>query len=32
MVFKWNKAHSPLKMNIALDHVGGAALYLLFWG
>ena len=29
MVFKWNKAHSPLKMNIALDHVGGAALYLL---
>ncbi len=29
MVFKWNKAHSPLKINIELDHVGGAALYLL---
>jgi enoyl-[acyl-carrier protein] reductase I len=29
MVFKWNKAHSPLKMNIELEHVGGAALYLL---
>ncbi|HMI96794.1 MAG TPA: enoyl-ACP reductase FabI [Micropepsaceae bacterium] len=29
MVFKWNKAHSPLKKNIELDHVGGAALYLL---
>ena len=29
MVFKWNKAHSPLKMNMALDHVGGAALYFL---
>jgi enoyl-[acyl-carrier protein] reductase I len=28
-VFKWNKAHSPLKKNIELDHVGGAALYLL---
>jgi enoyl-[acyl-carrier protein] reductase I len=28
-VFKWNKAHSPLKMSIGLDHVGGAALYLL---
>jgi len=28
-VFKWNKAHSPLKMNVALDHVGGSALYLL---
>jgi enoyl-[acyl-carrier protein] reductase I len=28
-VFKWNKAHSPLKMNVSLDHVGGAALYLL---
>ena len=29
LVFKWNKAHSPLKRNIELDHVGGAALYLL---
>jgi len=29
LVFKWNKAHSPLKKNIGLDHVGGAALYLL---
>jgi len=29
LVFKWNKAHSPLKKNIELDHVGGAALYLL---
>jgi enoyl-[acyl-carrier protein] reductase I len=29
LVFKWNKAHSPLKMNIGLAHVGGAALYLL---
>jgi enoyl-[acyl-carrier protein] reductase I len=28
-VFKWNKAHSPLKKNMELDHVGGAALYLL---
>jgi enoyl-[acyl-carrier protein] reductase I len=28
-VFKWNKAHSPLKMNMGLDHVGGAALYFL---
>ena len=28
-VFKWNKTHSPLKRNIELDHVGGAALYLL---
>lgn len=28
-VFKWNKAHSPLKMNVSLDHIGGAALYLL---
>ena len=28
MVFKWNKAHSPLKKNIELDHIGGAALYL----
>src|SRR5215510_9298612 len=29
LVFKWNKAHSPLKTNVELDHVGGAALYLL---
>jgi len=29
MVFKWNKTHSPLKRSIDLDHVGGAALYLL---
>ena len=29
LVFKWNKAHSPLKKNIELDYVGGAALYLL---
>jgi len=29
IVYKWNKAHSPLKKNITLDHVGGAALYLL---
>jgi len=28
-VFKWNKAHSPLKKSVELDHVGGAALYLL---
>lgn len=29
IVYKWNKAHSPLKTNIVLEHVGGAALYLL---
>jgi enoyl-[acyl-carrier protein] reductase I len=29
MVFKWNKAHSPLKKSVELNHVGGAALYLL---
>jgi len=29
LVFKWNKAHSPLKSNVELDHVGGAGLYLL---
>jgi enoyl-[acyl-carrier protein] reductase I len=29
MVFKWNKAHSPLKRSVDLNHVGGAALYLL---
>jgi enoyl-[acyl-carrier protein] reductase I len=28
-MFKWNKAQSPLKKNIDLDHIGGAALYLL---
>jgi len=28
-VFKWNKSHSPLKKTVELDHVGGAALYLL---
>src|SRR5258707_12202217 len=27
MVFKWNKAHSPLKKNIRLDQIGGAAPY-----
>ncbi len=29
MVFKWNKSHAPLKRSVELDHVGGAALYLL---
>src|SRR5256885_3046052 len=29
MVYKWNRAHSPLKRNVELDHLGGAALYLL---
>ncbi len=29
MVFKWNKAHSPLKRTVSLDNVGNAALYLL---
>lgn len=29
MVFKWTKAQAPLKKSIELDHVGGAALYLL---
>ena len=28
-VFKWNRAHSPLRKSIELDHVGSAALYLL---
>ena len=28
-VFKWNKAHSPLKRTVDLDQVGNAALYLL---
>lgn len=29
MVFKWNKTHSPLKRSVELNHIGGAALYLL---
>ena len=29
MVFKWNKRTVPLKKTVELDHVGGAALYLL---
>jgi enoyl-[acyl-carrier protein] reductase I len=29
MMFRWNKSHSPLKKSIELEHVGGAALYLL---
>ncbi len=29
LVFKWNKSHSPLKRSVDLEHVGGAALYLL---
>src|SRR2546423_7975601 len=29
MVYKWNKSHSPLKKTVDLNHVGGAALYLL---
>ena len=29
VVFKWAKAHSPLKRSVELNHVGGAALYLL---
>ncbi|HEX4859656.1 MAG TPA: SDR family oxidoreductase, partial [Rhizomicrobium sp.] len=28
-VFKWNKHNAPLKKNLELEHVGGAALYLL---
>lgn len=28
-MFKWNKAQAPLKANITLDQVGGAATYLL---
>ena len=28
-VFKWNKTHAPLKKTVDLNHVGGAALYLL---
>ncbi|HEX4081180.1 MAG TPA: SDR family oxidoreductase [Rhizomicrobium sp.] len=29
VVFRWNRAHSPLRKNIELEHVGNAALYLL---
>jgi enoyl-[acyl-carrier protein] reductase I len=29
VVFKWNKAHAPLRRTIELDHVGDAAVYLL---
>ena len=29
MVFKWAKSNSPLKRSVELNHVGGAALYLL---
>src|SRR5579872_7599698 len=29
ILYKWNKAHSPLKKNIALEDVGGTGLYLL---
>ncbi|HEY5237234.1 MAG TPA: enoyl-ACP reductase FabI [Rhizomicrobium sp.] len=29
MVFKWNKAHAPLKKSVEMDDVGNAALYLL---
>src|SRR3978361_1428260 len=29
MVFKWNKSHAPLKRSVEVNHVGGAALYLL---
>ena len=28
-VFKWNRTQAPLKRTVELDHVGGAALYLL---
>jgi len=28
-VFKWYKAHSPLRKTVTLEHVGGTALYLL---
>jgi enoyl-[acyl-carrier protein] reductase I len=27
-VFKWNKAHSPLRRTVSLENVGNAALYL----
>jgi enoyl-[acyl-carrier protein] reductase I len=29
IVFRWNKAHSPLRKSIELEHVGDAAVYLL---
>lgn len=29
VIYRWNKAHSPLKKSIELEHVGNAALYLL---
>jgi enoyl-[acyl-carrier protein] reductase I len=29
LIYRWNKAHSPLKKNIGLDNVGNSALYLL---
>ena len=29
VIFRWNKAHSPLKKSVELDHVGNSALYLL---
>jgi enoyl-[acyl-carrier protein] reductase I len=29
VVFRWNRAHSPLKKSVELDHVGNSALYLL---
>lgn len=28
VIYRWNKAHAPLKKSIELDHVGNAALYL----
>lgn len=28
-ILKWNEYNSPLRRNVSLDHVGGAALYLL---
>jgi enoyl-[acyl-carrier protein] reductase I len=29
IVFRWNRAHAPLRKSIELDHVGDAAVYLL---
>ena len=29
IVFRWNKAHAPLRKSIELEHVGDAAIYLL---
>ena len=29
VVFKWNRAHAPLRRSVELDHVGNAAVYLL---